>query len=155
MPRPAISTRVFALVVVRKQERFLLVHELKRGQPWYLPAGRVEPGETIVNAARRETLEETGIPVELDGILRIEYSPHPDGTARLRVFFLAHPMDDRSPKQRPDQESLGAAWVTLRELDDYKLRRPEVRDAIAHVSQGGPVYPLSLLCSEGLPWADS
>lgn len=152
MPRPPIPTYVFALVVVRSQDRFLLVHERKHGQPWYLPAGRVEPGESIASAALRETLEESGIPVELDGVLRIEHSPHPDGTARLRVFFLAHPVDDRPPKQRPDNESLGAAWVSLHELAGYPLRGDEVRAAIEYVLRGGTVYPLSLLCREGAGW---
>jgi len=41
MPREPIQTWYFALVVVRLQHRFLLVHERKHGQKWYLPAGRV------------------------------------------------------------------------------------------------------------------
>ena len=42
MPREAIPTWFFAIVVVRRGDRFLLVHERKHGQLWYLPAGRVE-----------------------------------------------------------------------------------------------------------------
>jgi len=36
-PRSAIPTWFFAVVVVRKGDRFLLVHERKRGQLWHLP----------------------------------------------------------------------------------------------------------------------
>jgi 8-oxo-dGTP pyrophosphatase MutT (NUDIX family) len=74
MPRDPIPTWYFALVVVRQGNRFLLVHERKHGQGWYLPAGRVESGETLTQAAVRETLEETGVPVVLDGVLRVEHS---------------------------------------------------------------------------------
>ena len=75
MARDPIPTWCFALVVARLGHRFLLVQERKHGQTWSLPAGRVESGESIAEAAVRETLEEAGVPVLLDGILRIEYSP--------------------------------------------------------------------------------
>ncbi|MBY0456909.1 MAG: NUDIX domain-containing protein, partial [Gemmataceae bacterium] len=115
MARPPIPTWCYALIVVRKGDRFLLVQETNYGQPWYLPAGRVEPGESFADAAVRETLEESGIPVRITGLIRVEHSPSPAGT-RLRVIFLAEPTDDTPPKTEPDDESLGAAWVTLDEL---------------------------------------
>lgn len=151
MPREAIPTWCFSLVVVRLGHRFLLVHERKHGQLWYLPAGRVEPGETYAEAAHRETLEETGVPIVLDGILRFEHSPLPDGSARCRVIFLGHPADDTPPRRTPDEESLGAAWVTLAELGgpDYPLRGEEVRELFQHVAAGGAVYPLRILTQEG------
>jgi phosphatase NudJ len=144
MSREPIPTWCFALVVVRLGERWLLVHERKHGQRWYLPAGRVEPGETFVEAAVRETREESAIAVTLDGIVKIEHSPHEAG-ARMRVVFLGHPSDDRPPKQVADSETLGAAWVRFDELAHYPLRADEVRELIAHVASGGPIYPLDLL----------
>lgn len=60
MPSEPIPTYFFALVVVRRGGRFLVVHEAKHGQRWYPPAGRVEPGEPLFDGARREVLEETG-----------------------------------------------------------------------------------------------
>jgi phosphatase NudJ len=152
MARLPIPTYTFALVVVRLGHRYLLIQERKHGQLWYLPAGRVEPGESVIRAAHRETLEETGIPIDLAGLLRIEHSPQPEGGARMRVFFLGHPRDDTPPKKVPDRDSLRAAWVSLDELDRYPLRGPEVRDILTYVHRGGPVYPLSLLRSEGSPW---
>jgi phosphatase NudJ len=150
-PVPA-PTYAFALVVVRLGHRFLLTQERKHGELWYLPAGRVEPGETIFSAAHRETLEETGVPIDLAGILRIEHSPQSDGGGRLRVFFLAYPKDDTQPKQVPDRESLRAAWVSVEELAGYPLRSDEVREVLTRVKNGGPVYPLALLCPEGSSW---
>jgi phosphatase NudJ len=151
MPREPIPTWCFALVVVRKGDRFLLVQESKYGEPWYLPAGRVEAGESFADAAVRETLEEAGIPVRVTGVIRVEYSPSPAGS-RLRVIFLAEPIDDTPPKTEPDDESLGAAWVPLDELAKYKMRGEEVAELFAFIADGGTVYPPELLQPEGRPY---
>lgn len=151
MAREAIPSWFFVLVVVRLGRRFLLVHERKHGQLWYLPAGRVEPGEDFVTAARRETKEEAGIDIDVDGILRLEHSPRLDG-ARVRVVLVAHPHDDAPVKSAPDDETLGAAWVTLEELASLPLRGPEVREIFEHVARGGAIYPCSLLTPEGAPY---
>ena len=150
MARDPIPTWCFALVVVRKGDQFLVVHERKHGQGWYLPAGRVEPGESFAEAAIRETLEEASIAIVLDGVIRIEHSPYADG-ARMRVLFTAHPADHRPPKSEPDEESLGAAWVTLAELENLPLRGDEVRDLFEYVATGRAVYPLAVLGAEGAP----
>src|SRR5215210_4098526 len=111
MGREAIPTWYFVLVVVRLGQRFLLVHERKHGQRWYLPGGRVEPGESLTMAARRETLEESGIPVKIEGILRIQHTPSVEGT-RVRVIFVARPQDETPTKNQPDSDTLGSAWMS-------------------------------------------
>jgi phosphatase NudJ len=143
--RTAIPSWFFVLMVVRQGDRFLLVQERKHGQTWYLPAGRVEPGETLRQAALRETWEEAGLQIELDGILRIEHSPAPDMT-RVRVLFTAHPLPD-APTQTP-VDSLQVRFVTLADLAALPLRGPDVRAIFEAVAAGHPVYPLSLICHE-------
>lgn len=150
MARDPIPTWYFAVVVVRHRDRFLLVHERKHGGGWYFPAGRVEPGETLAAAAQRETLEEAGIPIALDGILRVEHTPG-SSNARVRVLFTAHPVDDTPPKSLPDEHTLGAAWVTLDDLASLPLRGAEVERVLGEVARGAPVYPMSLIAIEGAP----
>jgi NADH pyrophosphatase NudC (nudix superfamily) len=64
---PAFSA--FAWVIIRREEdgKFILVNEpagLCNGSPKYwLPAGRVDEGETFVQAGQREALEEAGLEV--------------------------------------------------------------------------------------------
>lgn len=147
MARPGIEFHCFVLVVVRRGSHFLLVQEIKNNQPWYLPAGRVEPGETFFHAALRETLEEAGIAIRLDGILRIQHTPGTSGT-RLRVIFLGSPVSDSPLKQVADHHSLGARWVRATDLDVLTLRSPEVHTWISHVVQSGPIFPLELLGRE-------
>ncbi|MCD4686263.1 MAG: NUDIX domain-containing protein, partial [Anaerolineae bacterium] len=109
MPRAPIPTWYFVVIAVRDGDRFLLVHERKHGQLWYLPAGRVEPGEALEEAAIRETLEETCVPVRLDGVIRVEHTVVED-VARVRVLYAASPLDDTPPKSEPDEHTLAARW---------------------------------------------
>jgi 8-oxo-dGTP pyrophosphatase MutT (NUDIX family) len=105
-------------------------------------------------AAKRETLEEAGIDVELKGILSIEY--HPIGQdhkhhnlIRLRVIFYAEPSRlglTQLPKSIPDFESAGACWCTAEEiLTRIRLRGSEPKRWVKYLRDGGAVYPLSLL----------
>lgn len=151
MAREGLRHWCFAMAVVRLGRRFLVVRERKHGQGWYLPAGRVEAGETFVEAAVRETLEESGVPIAVEGVLRVEHTPTPDG-ARMRVFVVARPIDDTPPKTVADEHSLEARWVTLDELDALPLRGDEVRAVFRYVANGGAVYPMSVLTAESAPW---
>jgi phosphatase NudJ len=145
MARPGIETFGYALVVVRQGRRFLLIQERKYDQEWYLPAGRAEQGERLVDAALRETKEEAGLDVVLEGLIRVEHVPMDDGTARLRVIFVARPKDDAPPKSKADEHSLKAGWFTLDEVEKLPLRGDEVIDLFRYLERGGAVYPLKVL----------
>ncbi len=73
-------------------EIVLIAHH--RGEPWRLPKGRVEPGESLTAAALREVREETGLQGEIVDALRpIEYwfRWQEDGERTLyhkRVYFF-------------------------------------------------------------------
>src|SRR5216684_2915660 len=150
MARDPIPTWFFAVVVVRRADRFLLVRERTHGQLWYLPAGRAEFGETLQAAACRETMEEAGVAITLTGVLRIEHSLIVGG-ARIRAIFIGEPADDRPPKSEADSESMGAEWVSIDELGNYPLRGPEAEALLRYVASGAPVYQLGLLASEWTP----
>ena len=138
---PTRSTHSVAVAVVRQGERILMVHERKHGQTWSLPMGRLEATETFHEAAVRETLEEAGVAIVLDGFVRVEHTPLPDST-RMRVIFVAHADGAAVPKQTPDEESLGAAWLTLDEIEALSLRAPNQLTLIRWVMAGATVYPL-------------
>jgi ADP-ribose pyrophosphatase YjhB (NUDIX family) len=144
MSRAPIPTWYFALVIVRRGHRFLMTQEQKYGSTWSIPGGRVEPGESLVDAAIREVHEETGVPVRIDGILRIEHAPA-DNSARMRVLFMGTPIDDTQPKTTADAESLGAAWLTIDEIRNRPLRGAELRALLESVEAGRQVFPLDLL----------
>lgn len=148
MPRNPLPTHYFALAIVRLGHRFLLVQEQKYGQTWSIPGGRVEPGEELAAACMREVLEESGVRVQLDGIYRVEHTPHDTG-ARVRLIFAATPLDDTAPKTTADDESLRAAWLTLDEIRRLPLRGAELRALLESIAAGERTpFPLDLLGHE-------
>lgn len=61
----SISAKLSVSVVLRNGDRFAVVHEVQDDKTVInFPSGHVEPGETLVEAACRELLEETGISCE-------------------------------------------------------------------------------------------
>ncbi|XP_057268588.1 8-oxo-dGDP phosphatase NUDT18 [Pezoporus wallicus] len=100
---------VVLAVLFNEEDRVLLVQEAKpecRGK-WYLPAGRMEPGESIVAAMRREVKEETGLECEPLTLLALEER----GPAWIRFAFLARPTGGTlKTLAEADAESLQAAW---------------------------------------------
>jgi phosphatase NudJ len=150
MARAKTQTINVVLVVVRRGDRFLLVQEAHERSPglWYVPAGGVEAGETIAEAAHREVMEEAGATVRLTGLLRVEQSlwTADNGTpsARWRFVFTAEPTADSGLKTEPDAESLGAAWFTREQVAGLPLRSDEVLDLL-DASLTDPVLPTSAL----------
>ncbi|KAL0491899.1 8-oxo-dGDP phosphatase [Acrasis kona] len=148
-----MPTYSFALVVCRHPitKKYLLVEE-GSDVGWWLPGGRVDPGEHFVEAAVRETLEEGGIDVELRGVLKVEYRAYDKGGARQRIIFYAEPKDiNQKPKDFSDYESNGAEWVgfneMIQDLDSKKkrLRADEPLIWFRYVEEGGTIHPMDLI----------
>ena len=119
-------TTLIVLAVVAHEGRYLIVEE--RDGTFYLPAGRVEPGEDLIAAAVRETAEEAGILIGLRGLLGFDHqwAPGPTPRAKLRFAFVGYPTLDAAPKRHADRHSRGARWATKKEIARLPLRHPEV-----------------------------
>jgi ADP-ribose pyrophosphatase YjhB (NUDIX family) len=65
----ARSTPLAGFVLVTRQRQVLLVKQAYGHGLWALPGGLASPGETVDAAAVRETNEETGLDVELGGVV--------------------------------------------------------------------------------------
>ncbi len=115
MPRQAVAAYFIVLVVVEHEGRYLLIHEQKHGQGWYLPAGRVEPGETLLAGAVRETQEEAGVKVRPTALIALDqtvWGSGDDVATRFRFALLADPVGSTAPKSFADEHSLEARWFT-------------------------------------------
>ena len=114
---------VVAGVVLEQDKKFLLVQEAhpKVYGKWNLPAGRVDEGETIKEAAAREAKEEAGFDVEVGRELIVL---HQDSTRPVLHAFDATITGGQLKVQ--EGEILDAKWFTLEEIRNMK---PELRNA--------------------------
>ena len=133
--------------LVEQAGRFLCVEE-RVGDRLVLnqPAGHWDPGESLLDAARRETLEETAWHVELTHFLGIYAHEPPElGYGFLRFAFVGRPLR-REKRRTLDTGIERALWLTRDELAGNKAnhRSPMVMrcvdDAVA-----GHRYPLELI----------
>lgn len=83
---------------------------------WSLPGGRVEPGETLVEAVGREVLEETGLVVDVQGLIGCIDIPHGDVTYDVSDY-AATVRGAPTPLVSGD-DAADARWVTRDELAD-------------------------------------
>ena len=145
----AWTAHVTVATVVEKDGKFLFVEEHTEGvmhTVFNQPAGHVECGESIIQAAIRETMEETGYAVDIDALLGIyTYTPpmFPDRTY-FRFCFLAHVLE-YFPEAELDKGIVGPKWMSLDELQESaRARSPLVIKAVQD-ALSGQKHPLSLV----------
>ena len=132
--------------VVAREGRLLLVEERIDGRRVLnQPAGHLDPGESLVQAAVRETLEETGWQVQVESFVGCYQWHAPDGQQFLRFAFGARPLA-HDPERALDTGIERALWLTPAQLrdraDDH--RSPLVWQVAADWL-GGQRHPLALL----------
>jgi len=108
---------------------------------WALPGGAQDLGESVVEAARREVHEETGIDVEIIGLSGIYSDPrhviaYDDGEVRqeFSLCFHARPVGGNL---RPSSESREARWVSPDFLPSLKIA-PSMRLRVTHALKQDP-----------------
>jgi ADP-ribose pyrophosphatase YjhB (NUDIX family) len=103
--------------VIEDQGRFLLVEEMAEGRAVLnQPAGHLEANESLLKAAIRETLEETGWDVELTGVTGIYlYTAPSNGVTYQRICFAAKTLRYH-PEYILDEGIIGPRWLTRDEL---------------------------------------
>jgi len=113
----SFEPRITVATVVEQDGRFLMVREQADGKlVLNQPAGHVEAGESVAQAAFRETLEETAWQVEVTAWLGLYvYQPKRGGAVYYRSCFVATPIK-QDTGQKLDTGIIGAEWLTADEL---------------------------------------
>ena len=100
------------------RKRVLLVRQYRlpaRQALWELPAGRLDPGETPLKAARRELQEETGYLAKKWKKL-VSFYPSPGFLAERMTIFVATDLTAGEPHNMED-ERIETRWFTRKELE--------------------------------------
>ena len=133
--------------IIERDNRFLMVEETAGGQTVFnQPAGHLDPNESLIEAAIRETQEETAwqfTPEYISGIYR--WDQHSTNRCFLRVAFVGS-CKNHNENQPLDNGIIRALWLSREELAarPEKLRSPLVLRCIDDYFEGKK-YPLQLL----------
>lgn len=138
---------VVAATVVERDGRYLCVEEDIEGTRLFnQPAGHLDPGESLLTAARRETLEETAWSVRLDALVGIYLvDTVTPGKTFLRFCFAATALEHH-PARALDREIVAVHWFTRDEIAARRDRHrsPLVMQAVLDY-EAGRRYPLEIL----------
>lgn len=132
--------------VVERDGKFLLVEEHSQGRRVLnQPAGHLEPNESLIDAALRETLEETCWRVALTGYLGVTIVNAANGVCYLRHSFAAQPLNFCDSATR-DTSILDTHWLTRNEIatSATDLRHAVVLDIVDQYLENSAV-PLNLV----------
>ncbi len=118
-PVPAVSALVFrenAVLLVKRGD------EPSRGL-WSPPGGSLEVGETVEQAAARETLEETGVQVRARHVVDVRSVILKDAESRVHWHYvlIAVLCDWVSGEPAPATDAENARFIPLAELGEYDL----------------------------------
>ena len=110
-----VTNPVGAILLIRRRDNAL----------WALPGGGMDVGESIEDTARREVREETGLDVEITGLIGVYTNPHhvmayDDGEVRQQ-FSLCYTTRILGGELEIDDESTDIRWVTAAELTDLPI----------------------------------
>ncbi|MFG3051929.1 NUDIX hydrolase [Kitasatospora sp. NPDC048239] len=127
-----------SVVVVDADGQVLLQRRTDNGQ-WALPGGVMELGESLAQCGIRETLEETGIHIEITGIVGTYTNPghvfaYDDGEVRqeFSICLLGRPVGGTL---RVSSESHEVAWFSPAETDALPMV-PSIRKRISDWRSG-------------------
>lgn len=140
--------RVTVASVIEHDGRFLMVEEMHYGKLVInQPAGHMEHGESLLDAVRRETLEETGYhfePTALLGVFHVQDSA-PD-RVYLRFTFTGKLLE-KAENYTIDPDITAVHWLTAEEIRDQQPRiwRSELVIRALEAYESGVNYSLDSL----------
>lgn len=143
----AWQPHVVVAAIVERQGRYLVVEELINGElRLNQPAGHWEAGETLIEAVKRETLEEAAWDIEPRAFLGTYiWKPNSLPYPFVRFAFVADAVRHH-PDRHLDEGIVRALWLTRDELQARvaEWRSPAVMQCIEDY-QAGRRFPLDMI----------
>lgn len=133
-PKPS-SRKPSASVLVRDAEGRVLLLRRPDNDLWTIPTGSVKRNETVPQAAVRECREETGVVVEIIGLVGVFSDPrhiveYADGEVRQPINICLHALHV-SGEPKVTEEAAAVEWVPPADIGDYDIH-PAIQLRISH-----------------------
>jgi 8-oxo-dGTP diphosphatase len=117
-----VPTLAVGGIVFNNQKQILLI---QRNQPpamgfWSIPGGKLEAGESLVEACQREIKEETGLDTRVKSIVAV-VERRIEGFHYVIIDYLALLVDEGNGQPIAQSDVSEARWVSLEHLIDYDL----------------------------------
>jgi 8-oxo-dGTP diphosphatase len=140
--RARVRVRV-ALCLVDGDQILVAEHVARGHRHWLLPGGGVEPGETLLETAAREMLEETGLVVDVGRLIIVCEAIEPGGRHLVNLVFAAVATGGDLQVGR-DGVLEDVAWHHRDQLSGLDMHPPIAADILACWGEGfnGPVRVL-------------
>ncbi|MDQ3662234.1 MAG: NUDIX domain-containing protein [Actinomycetota bacterium] len=127
-------------IVTNQRDEILMVHKTDNDL-WALPGGGMDAGEYVAEAVAREVEEETGIRVQVTGVVGIYTNPnhvmaYDDGEVRQQCS-ICFTTEVLGGELRTSSETSEVEFVDLNRLDALSLH-PSMRLRIHHYLERRP-----------------
>jgi 8-oxo-dGTP pyrophosphatase MutT (NUDIX family) len=159
-------TQPFILIgaLIERDGKFLVLEE-NHGDAkglWNIPSGKLNLGESLLDCARREVKEESGLDFEPERIVSIRSMVRKPGQTEgsrpshtLRIIYSGKfsgkvSFEHNDYDEAGDREMSSYRWVTPAEVGALPLRQPDIPDAIERYL-AGKFLPLDTV--EHTEWA--
>ncbi|MFJ5989901.1 NUDIX domain-containing protein [Lentzea sp. NPDC092896] len=116
----------------------LLVVRSRNKKAFYLPGGKIEPGESPVDAVRREVREELGIELDRPEVLKRYVAPaygEGEGAIVDMTCFTASLLGT----PRPTSEIAELTYVTRDEYREHAETAPAIHEVLADLVASGQI----------------
>jgi ADP-ribose pyrophosphatase YjhB (NUDIX family) len=137
---PAANSLVPSVTAAVRDDhgRLLLIHKIDNDF-WALPGGAMDLGESVAAAAVREVAEETGVKVQITGLVGLYTDPghvmaYDDGEVRQEFSVCFHARAVSGQPRQDNTETKAAKWVEPSEIDELSIHpsmRRRIVDALA------------------------
>jgi 8-oxo-dGTP pyrophosphatase MutT (NUDIX family) len=135
----SLSIKVYGAIT--HENKVLLLQDLEGTKGWKFTGGHRDPGETLEQALKRESLEEVNLPINVIRPFAHKDFFRPEGSENYhcRLFFICS--TEQSDIKTQVDEIAEARWFTLDEIDAlpdtdlYPDHSKEIR-SVAHILRG-------------------
>lgn len=123
--------------ILNKKKEILLFKSPKWQGQWIVCGGHVEPGETMVDAVKRETKEEIGVDIEVGEIFNIGegFATPPEFKRNAHMIFINFMAELKSEDYVFSEEISECKWFDINEILSSQDIKPSCRSAIEKLKE--------------------